>query len=889
MPYGRGTGQGDMTMHALQKVRGLAVAAFTWLAMTAAAAPFAYVSFDRSTISVVDVATDTVVQRLTVGSGATSVGNNLNAVAVNLGGTFAYASCLGDSVVTVIDTSTNTVVANIPVDAGPRGVALNPAGTRLYVVNVLANTLNVIDTATNSMIARVAVTGPSGVVVDPTGASVYVASFNQNNVTVIDTATNTVRTSFPVGATAEGIAIDPSGTHLYVANFGGNSVSVVNPSTGVTTATIPVGGAWNVALNPSGTRLYVTTGGTAPISVIDTATNVVIATIPTGGSTYGVNVNPSDTEVYVTNPGLSALQIISTATNTVINSIPLGTNSQLFGVFIGGPVAAPAPAITLAPSSLTFASQAVGTTSALQTVTLTNNGPSSSLNLSSISVSGDFTAVSSCGTLAPGASCGIDVKFTPTAAGTRAGALTITSNASGSPHTVPLSGLGTSTPVATLTPGSLTFAARTLGTTSTTQAVTLANNGPGTLNIASITATGDFAFSSACATTLAQGATCAINVTFTPVAVGSRTGSLTIASNGAGSPQSVALTGTGQPLTIGVLDVAPTAITFDPQVLNTPSAPQLLVLHNSGTAPVNRGPESVDGDYKLLTGAEADAATSNTTCGATIAPGASCSLALVFTPTALGTRPGAISLPNDTATPVITVHLFGTGVNATVPRVLTVQPPILAFGDQAVGTQSASKTVTLTNASSSTATITDLSSSSHDFVISDSCTTLAPHASCDALVSFQPSAIGARTGSLFIRTFTEADPYIVQLGGNGVFSAIPQLGVSVTRIGFGNVLVGGAGISAVTLTNTGLVPVVLGTMSVLADFTIRSACPTTLDVGASCVVQIVFFPHALGAHAASVAISSNAANSPHHVDLSGTGCAIPTLPHARVKPVLCGP
>ncbi len=235
------------------------------------------------------------------------------------------------------------------------------------------------------------------------------------------------------------------------------------------------------------------------------------------------------------------------------------------------------------------------------------------------------------------------------------------------------------------------------------------------------------------------------------------------------------------------------------------------------------------------------------------------------------------------------MRLFGTGVNATIPRALTVQPQLLAFGNQAVGTRSDGKTVTLTNTLTSEAVITDLGTSVRDFIVSDSCTTIASHATCSPLVTFQPTAVGPRTGTLTIRTFSETDPYTVQLAGTGVFNATPELEVTPTRIGFGNVLLGGSTTLGFTLTNIGLVPVVLDAMNVLDDFVIASACGATLDVGASCSVQITFFPHILGVHAATLDIFTNAANSPHQVDLSGTGCAIPSPTRARVRPVLCGP
>ena len=100
------------------------------------------------------------------------------------------------------------------------------------------------------------------------------------------------------------------------------------------------------------------------------------------------------------------------------------------------------PAAAVSPSSLTFGNQAVQTTSAPQTLTLTNTG-SAALTITSVAASGDFAQTNSCGgSVAAGASCTITVTFTPTAASARTGSVTITDNASSSPQTVSLTGAG---------------------------------------------------------------------------------------------------------------------------------------------------------------------------------------------------------------------------------------------------------------------------------------------------------------------------------------------------------------------------------------------------------------------------------------------------------------
>ena len=145
----------------------------------------------------------------------------------------------------------------------------------------------------------------------------------------------------------------------------------------------------------------------------------------------------------------------------------------------------------LSPVSLSFLTQAIGTTSAAKNVTLTNVG-ATALTITSIAIAGtnaaDFAQIHTCGSsLAVGASCDISVTFKPTASGTRAAALRVTDNAAGSPQQVTLSGIGTT---AKLSPVSLSFSTQAIGTTSTAKNVTFTNVGATTLTITSIAVTG---------------------------------------------------------------------------------------------------------------------------------------------------------------------------------------------------------------------------------------------------------------------------------------------------------------------------------------------------------------------------------------------------------------
>ncbi|MFJ5029426.1 discoidin domain-containing protein [Streptomyces sp. NPDC088560] len=203
----------------------------------------------------------------------------------------------------------------------------------------------------------------------------------------------------------------------------------------------------------------------------------------------------------------------------------------------------PASTVTASPSALSFGSQAGGTTSAAQTVTVANP-TGSSATVSSISTSGDFAQTNTCGSSIPAnGSCTVSVTFTPTATGNRAGTLTV--NAGGTTNTVSLSGTGTAAgPALNASPTSLSFSDTVVGSTASAKTVTVTNTGTTTATVSSVAATGDFSQTNNCST-IAVGASCTVSVTFKPTAPGSRTGTLTVSSNANNSPLTVALSGSG--------------------------------------------------------------------------------------------------------------------------------------------------------------------------------------------------------------------------------------------------------------------------------------------------------------------------------------------------------
>lgn len=319
------------------------------------------------------------------------------------------------------------------------------------------------------------------------------------------------------------------------------------------------------------------------------------------------------------------------------------------------------PPINVMPVSLAFTDQLVGTTSATRTITITNNGAAATTI--TIAASGDFTETNTCpvspATLAVGANCTVNVAFHPTATGLRNGAITVTHKLAGSPQSVALSGNGVA-PIATVDKTSIPFGNQPVGTSSAVQTVNLSNTGTATLTITNIAITGansgDFSQTNACGASVATGSNCSIMVTFKPTSTGTLAGSVSITDNAAGSPQTVALSGTGvQP----ALTLSSLSFSMGNQLITTTSAPQGVTLTNTGTAPVTISSIALSGtnsgDF-----AQTDTCPVN---NSNLAVGAKCTINVTFTPTASGNRVASIAITDNTSGSPQSVSLTGTGTD----------------------------------------------------------------------------------------------------------------------------------------------------------------------------------------------------------------------------------
>jgi hypothetical protein len=224
-------------------------------------------------------------------------------------------------------------------------------------------------------------------------------------------------------------------------------------------------------------------------------------------------------------------------------------------------------------------------------------------------------------------------------------------------------------PVVALSNSNLSFGNQNLDSTSSPQNVTLSNEGSAPLNITSVTIgapnSGDFAQTNNCGTTLAGGDSCTISVTFTPTATGARTASVSIADNASGSPQTVSLTGTG---TVPLAGVSPLSLAFGNQNLGTTSPAQLVTLTNGGSSALSINSLAITGTNA------SDFGLPSNTCGSSLATSVSCTIAVTFTPTALGTRTAALTITDNASGSPQTVSLTGTGIAAATTTTITAPP-----------------------------------------------------------------------------------------------------------------------------------------------------------------------------------------------------------------------
>jgi hypothetical protein len=417
--------------------------------------------------------------------------------------------------------------------------------------------------------------------------------------------------------------------------------------------------------------------------------------------------------------------------------------------------------------------------SSTQTLTLTNRG-ADPFTIRRITSEWPFlVTTTTCGaTLTPTQSCTVTLAYTPlnqVATGAPSppstadtGTLVVESDALSGPDFIELT--GTAAPAQSGTPAnaaplvsytashnSLTFATTQVGNAAQPQTITLSNAGTVPIHIAALQTTPDFTVQSSC-TTILPSASCILIVTFTPqpsastAASTTRISALEITSDASTALDFISLLGTATP---SPLIVSPIALDFGSVQLGATSTLPLQIT-NTATTPATFNNITSTSDY-----------TATGTCptpGNTLAPSASCTEQITFTPTGTGTRTGTVAINTSLSSLPINVPLTGIGIQSR----LQITPSALSFGSIAVEA-SANLTLILTNTGNGPVNNLALTITG-DYAVTVPCSTtiLTPGSSCPVTITFTPTTLGPRTGTLTLASSDSNSPTLVPLSGTGV-------------------------------------------------------------------------------------------------------------------------
>ncbi len=356
---------------------------------------------------------------------------------------------------------------------------------------------------------------------------------------------------------------------------------------------------------------------------------------------------------------------------TIMDGVSAGTQT----LTLTGSGVLPVPTAKFAPTTLAFGSVSEGT-SLTKTATLTNSSTDTLalLKITSLVLSGanssEYSVTHNCplspSTLAAGASCTVTAVFSPVNLTATTVTYTATDNASPATQVLTMTGTGkVVVPTVTLTPGTISFGNITEGTSSTMTSVlnNTSTNSFATLSITSVgaitgTDANEFTISHNCPLspgTLAAGASCTFTATFSPVNTDSPTVTVKITDNETAGSRTLTLKGTGlKPVPTATL--TPSSLTF-PATTVGQSMTMTTTLTNTSTNTF----ATMTGITTTTSGAAAPDYVATHNCPASLAAGGTCTVTVVFTPSAKNTRAATLNVNSNVSGGKTTASLTGTG------------------------------------------------------------------------------------------------------------------------------------------------------------------------------------------------------------------------------------
>ena len=296
--------------------------------------PRVYVANEASNnVSVIDSSTDTVIATVPVGQSPRAVFISPDRTRVYVSN-FTFCCSAGPGTISVIDTTSPSypVIATIPAGNNPGYIISTPDGTKLYIVNVDTSTIRVVDSTTYATLASIALpSGPFTVggrpAMNPAGTRLYIG-LGSAGIAIIDLTNDTLLSTVSIPLISSVLAISPDGNLLYVAH-NTLGLTVFDTTTNTVLTTIAGSGRDIIpVVNSIGSRVYISNeDAPGKVDVFDSISHVLLTTIDTNQFPSGLGILPDDSKLYVANAdGGNIVSVIDTATNTVVHTITVGSN-----------------------------------------------------------------------------------------------------------------------------------------------------------------------------------------------------------------------------------------------------------------------------------------------------------------------------------------------------------------------------------------------------------------------------------------------------------------------------------------------------------------------------------------------------------------------------------
>jgi 6-phosphogluconolactonase (cycloisomerase 2 family) len=326
-----------------------------------------------------------------------------------------------------------------------------------------------------------------------------------------------------------------------------------------------------------------------------------------------------------------------------------------------------------------------------------------------------------------------------------------------------------------------------------------------------------------------------------------------------------------KPAMAQTVTLTPSAVVFGTQGVGTTSAAQAVTLKNTSTTKtLTITSVAVSGEFPKTT-----------TCGSSLAPGATCTVSVSFSPSTVGSIEGAITLVDNASTGTQVVNLTGKSVAP-----VTFSPTSLTFPSTAIGKTSAAMKLTLTN-SPAALTMGAVTTSGDYAITANTCTgTIAASKTCTISVTFTPTVSGSIPGALTVNDSASGAPQVVALSGTATGTVTNPVSLTPPSLSFTNQVTGTTSATrALTLTNNGTSALTIAKVSASGDYGETDTCAgkSIPGSGGTCTINVTFAPTATGTITGIITVTDPAATSPQVVPLTGTGVNPLTLVPASLS------